>query len=227
VHFHDTCIYVYIIQHFSAFLFTIRNVVYDLSVCVSLRHYICASSSTLIVLEVWRIVSVKLNLYHVRSYTLCIILCLENAHTHSGSYFYWTVQWSALPVSPHKFITALQRSRQPGWVLCKAQKHSSEILLNIRKYKHRYTAVYQLPYLTAIDKCWVYRRICKTASCKIFKHGINANIVSHKSYTTVWILWLYMLQAGSSRVRFPMRSLDSSIDLNLPAALWPWGRLGL
>jgi hypothetical protein len=38
--------------------------------------------------------------------------------------------------------------------------------------------------------------------------------------------WGTMLQAGRSRVRFPMRSLDFLIVLIL-AALWPWGRLSL
>jgi hypothetical protein len=38
--------------------------------------------------------------------------------------------------------------------------------------------------------------------------------------------WGTMLQAGRSRVWFPM-SLDFSIDLIRPTELWPWGRLNL
>jgi hypothetical protein len=39
--------------------------------------------------------------------------------------------------------------------------------------------------------------------------------------------WGTSLRAGRSRVRFPMVSLEFFIDIILPAALWPLGRLSL
>jgi hypothetical protein len=51
----------------------------------------------------------------------------------------------------------------------------------------------------------------------LFKAGARSNVVGRGT----------MLQAGRSRAQFLIRSLDFSIDLVLPAALWPWGRLRL
>jgi hypothetical protein len=44
-----------------------------------------------------------------------------------------------------------------------------------------------------------------------------------RAYASV-IDWGTMLQAGRSRVLFPIRLLDFSVDLIIPAALWPWGK---
>ena len=66
------------------------------------------------------------------------------------------------------------------------------------------------------------------ASCK--RSGVSPGI--NLPYVRIWARcgaggWGTALQAGRSRVRFPMVSLEFFIDIILPTALRPWHRLSL
>jgi hypothetical protein len=67
---------------------------------------------------------------------------------------------------------------------------------------------------TSRDSCIV--RGLKMTPCR-FDVGVHCGVV----------VWGSALQVGRSQVRFPIMSLEFFIDIILPAALWPWGRLSL
>jgi hypothetical protein len=112
------------------------------------------------------------------------------------------------------------------------QEHLTRELIIIGRSHAQTTNKIHVSYL---NECWVmsFRRhvhIWETSDLRPWRRITPDNLIFAqigKGACGSVVGWGTMLQAGRLRARFPMRSLDFLIDLNIPATPWLWVPLSL
>jgi hypothetical protein len=77
------------------------------------------------------------------------------------------------------------------------------------------------------DLCEQWLRIIANRCLMLLNHIQYNTHFLYASHSHGAVAWGTMLQVGRSQFRFSMRPFAFSIDLSLPAALWPWFLLSL
>ena len=103
------------------------------------------------------------------------------------------------------------------------------VLFNVRSPKtcsEARTASLCLSYLFLI--CFIPWLQTSSVTCTLLSKILFPYMFSKSIFSADGAVgWGTALQVGRSRVQFSMVSLELFIDIILPAALWPWGRLSL
>jgi hypothetical protein len=113
--------------------------------------------------------------------------------------------------------------------------HHLERLRLIRFVMITWVCTWRLrPFLHYSRVCWSLGLPYGRFPCRVSRKRLDAFLFLILYYIVLWegtrrsvVGWGTKLQAWRSRVQFPMRLLDFSVHLILPAALWPSDRLSL